>query len=138
MIPKQKQKKLRVWYGLRKLTKKAVRKPSIIVVFENSFSVKNHEKIIQKMNVLHTRYQTKEEDESGRGGNRMFTSFEMFFLDDKKFKKSPLKAIEFNYECDSNHVSKIEREEIKTKLLKEIYHFYGIKEPRPPQLEIQF
>ena len=53
--------RLRVWYGLRKLTPKVIRKPSIIIVFENSWHWKTEEKVKQMMKVVHTRYQTEEE-----------------------------------------------------------------------------
>lgn len=127
---------LRVWYGLRRLTEKAVKKPSIIVIFENEYMTKNEASVNQKMKVLHTRFQTEAEMKDADNCNRVFTVYEMQFFDNKAYKKSPLFAIESNFKADVNHVSEQERTTIKEKLLKEVYQFYGITEPAERQLEL--
>lgn len=128
--------KLRVWYGLRRLTEKAVKKPSIIVIYENAYMSKNEASVNQKMKVLHTRFQTEAEMIDVENCNRVFTVYEMQFFDNKAYKKSPLFAIEQNFKADENHVSLEERTMIKEKLLREVYQFYGITEPTERQLEL--
>ena len=128
--------KLRVWYGLRKLTEKAVKKPSIIVIYENAYMTKNEVSVNQKIKVLHTRFQTEAEMIDVENCNRVFTVYEMQFLNEKSYKKSPQFAIECNFKADENHVSIEERTEIKEKLLREIYKFYNITEPKECQLEL--
>lgn len=129
-------KKLRVWYGLRRLTAKAIKKPSIIVIFENEYMAKNEAAINQKMKVLHTRFQTEAEMQDSENCTRVFHVYEMMFLDNKVYKKSPLLAIEHNFKADANHVSLEERTIIKEKLLREVYRFYGITEPKELQLQL--
>lgn len=128
--------KLRVWYGLRRLTKKAVKKPSIIVIYENAYMSKNEASVNQKMKVLHTRFQTEDEMIGVENYNRVFTVYEMQFFDNKAYKKSPLFAIEQNFKVDENNVSLEERTTIKEKLLREVYQFYGITELAERQLEL--
>lgn len=88
------------------------------------------------MEVLHERYQTDEEMEDAKGCTRIITVYEMFFLDDKRFKKSPLLAVEHNFKADENNVSLEEREIIKKKLLDKVYRFYNIAEPKNLQLQL--
>lgn len=126
---------LKAYYGLLKLTKKAIRRPSIIVVFENGKSFKNVIRINQMMKVLHIRNQTKQELIDAKVCNRMFTVYEMF-LDDKKYNNDPEKAIEHNYMADKNHVSEQERIKIKKAIQSEIYAFYDIKVKPKQQLEL--
>lgn len=128
--------RLRVWYGLRRLTEKAVKKPSIIVIYENAYMSKNEASVNQKMKVLHARFQTESEMIDVENSNRVFTVYEMQFLDNRVYKKSPLFAIEQNFKADENHVSLEERITIKEKLLKEVYQFYGITEPKELQLDL--
>lgn len=127
---------LRVWYGLRKLTPKIVKKPSIIVIFENSYLWKNEISVKQKMKVLHTRFQTEDEMADAEYSNRVFTIYEMKFLHDKRYQKSPELAIQNNFLVDSNNVTEQERLIIADKLRKEIYNFYNIIEPKEVQLQI--
>lgn len=129
-------KKLRVWYGLRRLTAKAIKKPSIIVIFENEYMAKNEASVNQKMKVLHERYQTEAEMIDVENCNRVFTVYEMQFFDNKTYKNSPLLAAENNFKADANHVSLEERTIIKEKLLNEVYRFYGITEPKELQLQL--
>ena len=97
---------------------------------------KNEASVNQKMKVLHTRFQTESEMIDVENCNRVFTVYEMQFLDNRVYKKSPLFAIEQNFKADENHVSLEERITIKDKLLKEVYQFYGITEPRELQLDL--
>jgi len=126
---------LKAYYGLRKLTKKAIRRPSIIVVFENGKSSKNIIRINQMMKILHVRNQTKQELTDAKVCNRMFTVYEMF-LHDKKYKNDPEKAIEHNYMADKNHVSEQERLKIKEAIQSEIYSFYDINAKPKKQLQL--
>ena len=128
--------KLKVWYGLRKLTAKAVRKPSIIVMFENSEYWKNENYAKRAMEIVYVRYQTDDEKKDAEGCSRCLSVYEIFFLDDKRFKKSPELAIQYNFQSDSNNVSEEERTEIARKLRERIYKFYNIKEPEGVQLNL--
>jgi len=127
--------KLRVWYGLRKLTEKVVKKPSIIIVFENEYTWKNEESVKRMMKVLHTRYQTEDEMKDAEGGTRVFTIWEIF-LQDRKFDGDVEKAIAYNRQCDINNVKEIELDEIENKIRKEIYDFYNIKKRTKNQLRL--
>ena len=118
--------KLRVWYGLRKLTPTVVKKPSIIIVFENGYLLKNETSVKRMMKILHCRFQTEQELEDSNMSNRVFSIWEVY-LNDKKFNGDVERAIEFNYQCDSNNVSEQERLEIANKIRNEIYDFYNIK-----------
>jgi len=127
--------KLSVWYGLRKLTEKVVKKPSIIIVFENEYTWKNEESVNRMMKVLHTRYQTEDEMKDAEGGTRVFTAWEIF-LQDRKFDGDVEKAIAYNRQCDINNVKEIELNEIENKIRKEIYDFYNIKKRTKNQLTL--
>lgn len=127
---------LKVYYGLIKLTEKAVKKPSILVAFEDESSPLNEDWISRRMKILHIREQTKMESLDSKKSNRMFTFFEMFFLHDKRFKNSPELAIQHNFNADSNNVSFEERTIIAQKIRSEIYKFYNIFEPNEIQLTL--
>lgn len=87
--------RLRVWYGLRKITKKAVKKPAIVIVYENSWYWKNEDRINQAMKVIYTRYQTEQEASDAHNSRYTYIYYELF-LEDKHFKKSPELAIQYN------------------------------------------
>lgn len=125
--------KLRVWYGLRKLTAKVVRRPSIIIVYENSWHWKNDENIKKMMKVVHTRFQTEQEVSDACKHNRMYSVWELY-LNDKRFKKSPELAIRQNSYEDRTQVSEVERNLIADKLRAEVYKFYNLQEPQGLQL----
>ena len=120
--------KLRVWYGLRKLTTKAVKKPAIVIVYENSWYWKNEDRINQAMKVIYTRYQTEQEASDAHNSRYTYIYYELF-LEDKHFKKSPELAIQYNSYSDRKQVSEEERELIASKIRAEIYKFYNIQEP---------
>lgn len=119
--------KLNVWYGLRKLTPTAVRKPSIVVAFENEYTPRNEPTVNRLMKVLHTRWQTAEELQDCGLHSRTLSVYEIYFLHDKKFNGDIEKAIEFNSLADNKHVSEEERNEIANKIRSEIYDYYNIK-----------
>lgn len=128
--------RLRVWYGLRKLTPKVIRKPSIIIVFENSWHWKTEEKVKQMMKVVHTRYQTEEEASDAQKSKHIYSIWEILILHDKRFKKSPELAIQYNSYADRKQISEAERNLIADKLRAEVYSFYNLKEPQGLQLSL--
>lgn len=67
--------------------------------------------------------------------SRVFSIWEIY-LNDKKFNGDIERAIEFNYQCDSNNVSEQERIEIANKIRNEIYDFYNIKPKNKVQMEL--
>jgi len=127
--------KLRVWYGLRKLTKKVVKKTSIIIVFENGYMWKNEQSVNRMMTVLHTRYQTEDEMKDAEGGTRAFSIWEIF-LQDRKFDGDVEKAIAYNRQCDAKILTENELNEIEKKIRNEIYDFYNIKKRTKNQLTL--
>jgi len=120
--------RLRVWYGLRKLTKKAVKKPAIVIVYENSWYWKNEDRINQAMKVIYTRYQTEQEASDAPNSRYTYIYYELF-LENRLFKKSPELAIQYNSYSDRKQVSEEERELIASKIRADIYKFYNIQEP---------
>jgi len=127
--------KLRVWYGLRKLTEKVIKKPSIIIVFENGYLWRNDQSINRMMKVLHIRYQTEDEVKDAEGLTRVFTIWEIF-LQDRKFNGDVEQAIAYNRQCDINNVQDNELDEIEKKIKNEIYEFYNIKKRIKNQLSL--
>lgn len=128
--------RLRVWYGLRKLTPKVMRKPSIIIVFENSWHWKTEEKVKQMMKVVHTRYQTEQEASEASNNKHIYSIWELFILHDRRFKKSPELAIRQNSYDDRRQVSEAERNLIANKLRAQVYDFYNLQEPQGLQLSL--
>lgn len=129
--------KLKVYYGLRKLTAKAVRKPSIIVVFENANNnMRKNEKAINRlMYKVHERFQTQGEGFDADQSNRMFTVYEIF-LEDRNIQGDPERAIKLNFLQDANNVSLQERQLIAEKIRAEIYNFYHIQQKNNKQLRL--
>ncbi|GIM53735.1 hypothetical protein [Capnocytophaga cynodegmi] len=122
--------KLRVWYGLTKLTKKIVKKPSIRVVFENGWYWKNEDIVKRQMQVLHTRYQSENEMKDAENSRTYLTMYELYIFHDKRFKGDPERAILQNYADDVGNVSDEERELIANKFRDEIYTFYNISKEK--------
>lgn len=117
---------LKVYYGWRKLTKKAVRRPQLLVLYENSDG--NYERksnVLHRMmpKITHVRNQSEKETEDAYYKNREFTSYG-FFIDDRKIKGDIEIALQLNFEADSNHVSTEEREEIRNKLRESYKYAY--------------
>lgn len=119
-----------VFYGFAKLTKKIVKKKSIVIQFANfpfiQFNDRQQKFINQKMHVVYQRYQTIDEIMDSKKSNRMWTKWE-YLVDDKKWKNSIDLILQENFYADKNHVSLIERELIQNKLDLEYYKFYGLK-----------
>lgn len=113
--------KLFVYYGFRKLTPKAIRKPQLVVFFENANNnpSKNEEWVNRRIEVVYKREQTESEKIDSSHNNRMFTEYG-YFIEDKPYNGDIEKVLNQNFEADKNHVSKAEREKIRTKL-KEAY-----------------
>jgi len=70
---------LRVWYGLRKLTKTAIKRKSIIIIYENSWMFQNEKSVKQKMHVVFERKQVNLEKIDALFSSRVFTFYEYFF-----------------------------------------------------------
>ena len=130
--------KFLVFYGFAKLTKKAIRKKSIVIQYANSTNYNDRQKkyIEQKMHIVHQRYQTIEESKDTLKSNRNWTKWE-YFVDDKKWKGSLELILQDNFLAEMDIVSLKERELIKIKLEKAYYEFYKVeKKPKGQQLII--
>ena len=132
--PKRKTKGLKVYYGFRKLTAKAIRKPQLAVFFENVNHnvIKNEEWIKKRIKVSYVRNQTPEEEVDGNYKNRLFTEYASF-INDKPYYGDIEKVLEENYKADDKHVSKEEREIIRDILREDYYRFYDVKKPSKRQ-----
>ena len=130
-----------VFYGFAKLTKKIVRKKSIIIQYANipelQFNERQEKYINQKMHIVYQRYQTEEEIQDAAKSNRSWTKWE-YFVDDKKWKNSIDLILQDNFYAEENHVSLKERELIKKKLENEYYRFYGLTKERKGQQVLIF
>lgn len=120
-----------VFYGFAKLTKKIVRKKSLVVQFANfpdgHFNERQQKYIKQKMHIVHQRYQTIEEAEDAKKSNRSWTKWECF-VEDKKWKNNIDLVLQNNFYADEKNVTLEERELIKEKLRKQYFAVYNIKE----------
>lgn len=117
---------LRVFYGLAKLTPKIVKKPSVLVMYENEYNTQNDKFVNQKMEVVYVRNQTIDEIIAGKFANRTFTRYE-YFINEKPWS-GDIEAIFFdNFMADENHVEKDQRNEIRDMLNKRIKTFYKNK-----------
>lgn len=116
-------KKLKVYYGFTRLTKKIVRKRELAIFFENSSSFKNEEWIKRRMNIIFVREQTKKERTDAEGGNRMFSKYG-YFIDEKPFNGDINLVLEFNFLADKNNVKLKLRNEIRASLKKAYFELY--------------
>ena len=125
MEPTKELSKYLVFYGFAKLTKKAVRKRSVVIQYANSTNYNDRQKryIEQKMYIVHQRYQTINECVDAQYSNRNWTKYE-YFIDDKKWKGNLEAILENNFVAEENHVLLEERELIKQKLTKGFKRFY--------------
>lgn len=105
-------KALQVFYGFRKLTKKAIRKVEFAVVFENGDTRRNIDSINRNYHIAYTRFQSEGEKKDSSNTNRMFTCYS-YFLKDKRWGGCIDKVLNDNYNADSNNVSKKTRGEIR-------------------------
>lgn len=130
-----------VFYGFAKLTKKIVRKKSIIIQYANipelQFNERQERYINQKMHIVYQRYQTEEEIQDVAKSNRSWTKWE-YFVNEKKWKNSIDLILQDNFYAEENHVSLKERELIKKKLENEYYRFYGLTKERKGQQVLIF
>lgn len=119
-----------VFYGFAKLTKKIVRKRSVVVQYANSkiFSERQEKYINQKMHIVFQRYQTINEIEDAKFSDRSWTKYE-YFVDDKIWNGNLDLVLNENFIAEENHVSIEERKIILEKLKKEYYDFYKLQKP---------
>jgi len=86
--------RLQVWYGLRKLTKKVVKKKSLCCIYENSYFHKNQTAVNRAIHVFYKRDQTPSEKIAAAYSTNMRTLyFAEYCLDNKKFKGDIEKCI---------------------------------------------
>lgn len=127
--PKKNKYPLRVFYGFKKLTKKIVKKPSVIILYENGCSRLNDRYVNRAMKVIYQRLQTDEETKDAKYCNRLFSKNE-YFINEKIWKGNIEAILHHNFLADKNNVPKDEREHIKELLKKEVFDFYGDKVSR--------
>lgn len=130
MDPDRKLSNYLVFYGFARLTKKAVKKKSVIIQYANSTNYNERQKryITQKMNIVYQRFQTVEEAEDAQYSNRAWTKYE-YFVDDKKWKGDLEAILKHNFLMEENNVSLEERTLIMEKLKKE-YNFNYMEIPK--------
>jgi hypothetical protein len=125
---------LYVYYGFRKLTPKAVKKPQLVVFFENANNnpSKNREWVERRMEIVHERVQSADEKTDSPFSNRMFTEYG-YLINEKPYYGDIEKVLDANYEADKNHVSVTERETIRKKLREAYYRVYKVgSAPKKP------
>lgn len=117
--------KYKVFYGFARLTKKAVRKKSIVIQYANTanYNERQQRYIQQKMHIVHERFQTKEEASNSALYNRCWTKWE-YFVDDKLWRGDVDSILDHNFLAEVNHVSLEERLLIQEKLKKEYRRYY--------------
>lgn len=129
-------KNLKVYYGIRKI-KGIIKKPSICVWFENANNnpEKNLSFINKAMYLCYTRYQTPGEAMDSINSNRMFTCYEIKFLE-KPFKGDWYYALEINDLKDQYNVSIKERKSIFKSLENQLKVHYPLNHNRKGQLSL--
>lgn len=130
-------KKLRVFYGFAKLTKKIVRKKELVIYYENCACGSNEKFINQKIQIVFQRTQTLEEMTDFDKANRSFTKYG-YFIDDKRWNGDIERILEDNFIAEENHVSKKDRSIIREKLREEYFSFYGVEKIQVGQQSIIF
>jgi len=120
-----------VFYGFAKLTKKIVRKKSLVIQFANfpegHFNERQQKYIKQKMHIVYQRYQTIEEAEDSKKSNRSWTKWE-YFVEDKKWKYNIDLVLQDNFYADEKNVTLEERELIKKRLRTQYFIVYNIED----------
>lgn len=134
---KKSKKKLRVFYGFAKLTKKIVRKKELAIYFENCITETNNRFVNQKIHIVYERFQTIEEMTDFDIGNRCFTKYG-YFIDDKRWQGNIDSILEDNLLAEENHVCLKERNIIREKLRNEYFSFYGIEKREIGQQKLIF
>jgi hypothetical protein len=116
-----------VYYGFAKLTKKVVRKRSIVIQYANTKLHQNERQqryIRQKMHIVYERFQTEEEATDAPFSNRSWTKWE-YFVDDKRWNGDIDAVLDRNYAAEENHLSVEEREKIRKALLDNFEKHYS-------------
>lgn len=134
---KEKDKKLRVFYGFAKLTKKIVRKKELAIYYENCSGNSNDKFIQQKIHIVHERRQSLQEMSDFDIGNRSFTKYG-YFIEDKLWNGNIEIILEDNFIAEENHVSVCERAVIREKLRKEYFSFYKVDKKKKGQQTLIF
>jgi hypothetical protein len=119
-------KKLLVYYGFSKLTKKVIRKKELSIYYENCSSFRNQEYIERRIIIAYTRYQTADELKDCTKYNRVFTKYG-YFIDEKPYLGDINYVLNENFKAEKNHVSAEERELIKEKLFNSYFEVYNLK-----------
>lgn len=127
----------RVYYGFRKLTKKIVKEPALIIIYENSINPRIVKSINQKMKVIYFREQTEGERENIGNYKRSLHGFE-YIINSKKWKRDIMSILDHNFYADENNVSEKERTHIRELLKREIFAYYGNKINREFQTTLNF
>lgn len=106
---------LRVFYGYAKLNK-IMKKRSLMIIFENeNRGERNESRVKSWMHIVYTRNQSEREIEGAKGAIRMFTVWNIF-IDKPPYNGDIDKALEENFQADSNNVSEEERNKIREAL----------------------
>lgn len=119
---------LKVYYGFVKLGVR--KKQALSVIFENTPASDRSIRILNGLQyTFYTRYQTKEEADDASIQNRVLTEYSIMF-EHKSIRNSLNKALESNYNADSNNISKKQLEEIRKSLKEGFIKLYpDYKEP---------
>lgn len=129
--------RLKVWYGFAKLTKKIVRKPSVVIFYENGKSTKNDKFVKQKMHIVYERFQTDEESKDAEHKSRLFQRAE-YFINEKPWNGNVEGIIHDNFVAESNNVSEKERLHIAELLRTSARRVYGEKLKQTYQSSFNF
>lgn len=133
-------KSLFVYYGWAKLNKVAKR-DSLVVIFLNDnpgprIGLDGFDGVSRFMHIAYSRRQSPQELQDAAYSNRLYTSFNIF-LDSSSVHGSLNKALDLNYQQDSNNVSRLERDNIRKALRKKYLELYpGYIEPCGYQLDL--
>lgn len=116
---------LLVYYGFAKLTPKIVRKPSLVIIFDNCriWNKTKERSIKQKIHLVCVREQLPEEVEDAKSQTRIWSRYE-YFIFDKKFKGDFERVLEENFMDETNTVSLAAKNEIRDRLRKAYKEFY--------------
>lgn len=114
---------LKVYYCFRKLTKKAIRKPEICILFENDHIANNNNRITKWFNVVHTRFQTSTEESGAAGCPRVISGESYKILPEGK-RWSLHRALDHIFRADAAVLPEAERIELREKLEREFKIYY--------------
>lgn len=107
-----------VYYGFARLTKKAVRKRSIVIQYANTklyYTERQRKYILQKMHIVYERFQTEEEATDAPFSDRSWAKWE-YFPDTKQWNGNLDDILNNNFIAEENHVSIEERNKIREAL----------------------